>query len=166
MFRDWSYKRKNIGLMLTTCLLLFFGYFSAIRQTIDVYNENQELRASLDNIDQIEKRLANLTRRKQRLDSLISQLDIGGEDQQLLKQLSSINIKDNVLTRYTEQTQRSTGNQFSTFRYEGSFQSLLRLLHQVEQRQYGGTVASAKFEVVSDRRTKVSRLFLEMYFSK
>ncbi len=166
MFRTWSYRKKNSYFLVACALILVLGYLLGIRKTIDLYQENATLSEGLADADNSKVELIALTRQKQRLDSILGSVYAEEEEELLLRQLTRINLPPVQLVRYSEVTQRSTGSRFSVFRFEGPYAGLGQLLHEVEQRNYGGAVASVKFEVETDRRTKVSRLYLEMYFAK
>jgi len=155
----------NTYFLCLVASVLVLGYFLAVSKTINLYVENQTLENSFSNLNQKEKQLQILSSQKAKIDSILVDME-RGDKQFLLKQMSKVNIRGNQLARYAEVNRRSDNQAFSVFRYEGDFKSLASLLYEVEKRKYGGSIASAKFEVETERRTKVSRLFLELYFKK
>jgi len=166
MFKDWSYKKRNIAFLTAIVGVLLIGYFLSIRKTWNLRQSNKALEESVVDMNQSQFQLKKLAVQKARLDSILVGLDNEGDNQFLLKQMAKINVSGNQLARYMEVTRRSDKQEFRVFRYEGQFQTLGQLLFEVERRKYGGSIASAKFEVEQERRTKVSRLFPELYFKK
>ena len=166
MFKDWSHKRKNLTFLGTVLMVLVLGYFLSIKKTWDLYRSNKALQESVLDLNQSQFQLRKLASQKAQLDSILTGLGNEGDNQFLLKQMAKIRVPGNQLARYVEVTRRSDKQEFRVFRYEGQFQTLGRLLFEVERRKYGGSIASAKFELEQERRTKVSRLFLELYFKK
>ena len=166
MFDSWSYKKKNLVFLGSVVTLLLVGYFMAFSKTIGLYNANQYLQSNVSSLGSIQSQLVDLQAQKAALDSILGELDLGGGQQLLLKQMSSVTNENVVLAEYAEVKKRSSPDRYSLFKFEGSYQALVRLLYEVERRHYGGVIASAKFEVDTDRRTKMSRLYMSLYFKR
>lgn len=165
MFEDWSHKKKNIVFLSGIGLVLVLGYFLAISKTIGLYQENTRFEQSNSNAVQLQRQLMTLSAEKRTIDSLLNTLDLEGGEQLLLRQLTKVsNPYKTPLTEYSEVQKRETRERFSLFEFEGGYRELVKLLFEVERRKFGGGVASVKFNVVTDRRSKESKLFMDLYF--
>ncbi|MDW3194710.1 MAG: hypothetical protein R8G66_20190 [Cytophagales bacterium] len=165
MFKDWSYKRKNLAFLIGTGLILVLGYFFSISKTLEIRNHNQLLQRSIVNADQLYRKSAVLKRDKKKVDSLLQHLDLQGGEQLLLRQLTRLS-KPNLtpLVEYTEVQKRDTKEKFNLFRFSGSYRELLKLLQEVETRRLGGGLVSIRFDTETNRRTRETKLYLALYF--
>lgn len=165
MLKDWSYRKKNLGFLLGTILILVAGYFFSIRKTLDIRNDNKRLERSIVNADQLYRKAAALKRDKKQVDSLLRHLDLKGGDQLLLRQLTRLSKPDRTpLIEYAEIQKRDTKEKFNLFKFQGSYGELLKLLREVENRRLGGGLVSVRFDTETNRRTRETKLYLALYF--
>ena len=165
MFKNWSYKRKNITFLVAVVLLLIGSYFGSIAKTIQLSQENTALEEGYNHANDLQNKLAVLSMQKTKIDSLLKTLDLEGEDQLLLRQLTNAgNPKRTPLIEYMEVNKRSSRDVYNLFKFQGSYQELLKLLLIIERRRYGGSLASVNFSTVTNRRTKEKKLFMDLYF--
>lgn len=165
MFKDWSYKRKNLAFLVGIGLILVLGYFFSISKTLEIRKHNQQLQRSIVNADQLYHKAALLKRDKNKVDSLLQNLDLQGGEQLLLRQLTRLS-KPNLtpLVEYAEVQKRDTKEKFNLFRFSGTYRELLKLLREVESRRLGGGLVSIRFDTETNRRTRETKLYLALYF--
>lgn len=165
MFKDWSYKRKNLAFLTGIGLILAFGYVFSISKTLDIKRHNDRLQRSIVNADQLYRKAAILKRDKIKVDSLLQHLDLKGGDQLLLRQLTRLSKPGlTPLVEYSEVQKRDTKEKFNLFKFSGSYRELLKLLREVENRRLGGGLVSVRFDAVTNRRTRDTKLYLALYF--
>ena len=166
MFKDWTYKRKNIAFLVGLVLILILGYQLSISKTLDLRNSNLRLEQSAVNSDQLHRKAAVLKRDRQRIDSLRQALDVQTGDQLLLRQLTGVSKPSlTPLVEYSEVRKRETREKFNLFRFSGSYHDLLELLHNIELRRLGGGLVSARFVSETNKRTRETKLYMTIYFS-
>lgn len=165
MFKDWTYKRKNLVFLIGVVMILVVGYLFSIRKTLDIKEHNERLQRSIVNSDQLYRKVAMLKQDKLKVDSLLQHLDLQGGDQLLLRQLTRL-TKANLtpMVEYTEVQKRDTKEKFNLFRFSGAYRDLLKLLQEVEQRRLGGGLVSVRFDAETNRRTRETKLYLALYF--
>lgn len=165
MFKDWSYRRKNLAFIIGVAVIMVFGYFLSIRKTLDIRGHNERLERSIVNADQLYRKAAILKRDKMKVDSLLQHFDLQGGDQLLLRQLTRLSKPGlTPMVEYSEVQKRDTKEKFNLFKFSGSYRDLLKLLQEVEQRRLGGGLVSVRFDAETNRRTRETKLYLALYF--
>ena len=165
MFKDWSYRKKNITFWVGIGLILLIGYFFSFSPTIQLQRDNDRLKRSIVNADQLYRKVTSLKRDKKTIDSLRQHMDLRGGDQLLLRELTFL-IKPAVtpLVEYAEVQKRDTKEKFNLFKFSGDYRNLVRLLRDVENRRLGGGVVSVRFHTETNRRTRETKLYMALYF--
>ncbi|MCX2679356.1 hypothetical protein OOZ15_05320 [Galbibacter sp. EGI 63066] len=153
-------KTKNIILAIGLVLVLFISYQYAISKTIALRNTYKELSKENVLFQNIPRQQYMLNKQNQHLDSLLNKYQIGGTSLQnnLLKSLNqnvdSLNLKlvefnDAHIFKRNDLTVNS-----HQFVVEGGFNSILKLVYNLEQKTKFGEVSHINFEKKKNFRTR------------
>lgn len=161
-------KTKNSILLVGFLITLFICYQLAISKTFSLYDSYQRLKKEHVLFDNIPKQQYLLNKQNRQLDSLLGEYQIGGTSLQnnLLK---SLNANSDTLglkliafhKAHTFEREKLKVNSHA-FIMEGSFEKLLHLLYNLEQRTTFGEVVHVRFEKKRDLRTRRDRLEVEL----
>lgn len=169
MFKNLSYKRKNILLLAGSVMFGLIVYFYAFERTIGLIKECTQLEEQLRQAENAPQKLAEL---KRKLNSIESDLggngNFGGDIQQaLLEKISRYCNENNIALREFPQPVVSQEQDYiietNIVVIEGSFLKLLKLVYQLEQVQRTGKVAAVHFLAKEDLRTKRQMLTASLY---
>lgn len=160
-----KFNKKNKILFVGILLMLFVSYRLAIKKTMDeakahtVNFERKEL------IKDIPKQLAFLNQKEIHLDTQLRLLNVENSSLQnsLLKFLNEASEKHKVKiiefnSPHIYSTERETKETY-IFKLEGSYTSILKTIHALENKGSFGAVAHLEMEKKKDYRTK--RTFLQ-----
>lgn len=160
----WTYKQKNIALLVSTVLLCVVGYWAAFGKTWQLWQENKQLHAQTQltvNIEGQIKRLENST--KQLKSYYAPNKGLGySHHEELLKQVSGFCQKNRLLVREFPPAKIHEEKQYlietNEVVVEGGFKDIVKLIYDLEQVSKTGRVASVSFEAGPDRKTRQYRL--------
>lgn len=145
-------------------VVLFICYQFAFSKTFALYDTYEGLKGENLMFENIPKRQYQLQRQNNYLDSLLQKYQIGGTSLQnnLLKSLNangdSLGFKLVVFNQvHVFEKEQLTVNSH-IFTLEGSFEELLHLVYNLEQRTTFGEIVQARFEKKRDLRTRKDRL--------
>ncbi len=161
-------KKRNITLVLISILVLFTCYNFAIKKTFLYKKEYKLLKNQELLFNDLPKQFAVLKEKNKYYDSLLNKFQITETSIQnnLLKTINKTAKKLNLKVvdfnephRYIEnETKKNT----YAFVVEGSFESILKLIHQMEQKTKFGEVMNVHLEKDKNRRTKKEFLQAEI----
>lgn len=161
-------KTKNRMLLAGFLILVFICYRLAYSKTFSLYDSYQELKREHVLFENIPKQQYLLNKQNRQLDSLLGEYQIGGTSLQnnLLK---SVNTNSDTLglkliefhKAHTFERENFRVNSHA-FTMEGSFEKLLYLLYNLEQRTTFGEIVHVRFEKKRDLRTRKERLEVEL----
>lgn len=162
--KDWTYKQKNIALLVGVVLLCAIGYWSAFGKTWQLWQENQRLKAQTQLTQNIDGQILHLEKSTNQLKSYYSPFKGQGysHHEELLKQISGFCQKNKLLVREFPPAIVHGETQYlietNEVVVEGAFKDIVKLIYDLEQVSKTGRVASVSFDAGPDRKTRQYRL--------
>lgn len=169
MFKNLTYKKKNQLLLVVILLVLLMVYSLAIKKTINIHNTYSEA----------EKKIvlaASAPMLAAQLEKELLQIDIklGNENPKkqntsdALLELTTNYCQNNhaVLREFPKTTITEAGDmtiETNQFVVEGNFSTLINLVYILEQKNKLGKVASVKYQLKKDFKTKEMVLTATIY---
>lgn len=158
-------KRKNIVLVVTSILILFICYKYAIKKTIDYKREYQLLKNQETLFNDLPKQFGILNEKNKYYDSLLTKFQISETSIQnnLLKTInkaaSDLKVKVIDFKEPHVFIENGTRRNSYSFSIEGSFESILKMIHQLEQKTKFGEVMNVKME--KNKRPRSRKEYLQ-----
>ncbi|PCJ87274.1 MAG: hypothetical protein COA57_04910 [Flavobacteriales bacterium] len=169
MLKNLTYKQRNIALAISTVLLSLMAYYMAIKNTVELAIQCNELEKETALAANAPQKIAVL---KQQLKAIESKLgesgEFGGDMQQaLLEKVSHYCSKNNLILKEFPKPVATEGRGYvvetTIFTVEGGFTKLLQLIYELEQKHRVGKVAAVHFQTEKDLRTKTLSLSASVY---
>lgn len=160
-----SFKNKNIVLLLLLFLALLLCYKLAISNTLELRKEYLSLKEEEQLFKNIPQQLALLSKKEVYLDSTLQKLDLNNTamENNLLRVVNKEAAKNNikVIDFNAPHTSTEDNNRVMTyiFTIEGSYASILRVIHDLESKRNFGSIAHLSLEKKKDYRSK--RVYLQ-----
>ncbi len=168
-FKDLTYRKKNLMLLVGTFFLLVLGYIFSFGKTIEVWQSNEKLEEDAAVIQNAPTEIQNLKANISYLDrSLRSYVrdTISGEEY-LLEKISESCRKYGVILVELLPPQLLEENEYSIetrfVKARGGFNNLLRLVYDLENKYQVGRVSSVKYVVEEDRKSNTKHLYARIY---
>lgn len=142
-------------------------YKLALIKTIKLYNQSKEINSSETNINNLQSTLHLLDLKKKANDSIINKYNINNRNIQniLLNFIDQFTYNDRILlVDFQEPISYSENNtQYLNYQltFEGDFESILMLIHKIENEKKFGKIISLKFQKNFDLKT--GKTFLTSY---
>lgn len=163
MWNSWSNERKTYTVLVALILVLVIGYFTSIRRTLDGWGEYTRLKQVGQQTSIAE--FSELQRRYKVLDSTYSIISGIDYDKLLIKEISE--LLKNRRVEITELKNQELGGQvIDVVTFSGTYHELIRLIYHFEQHFYVGSLFSTRFRTETDNRTKVTRLYADIYIQR
>lgn len=169
MFKNLTYKRKNQLLIIVSVLALYLIYAFAIKKTIATYSEYIKAEKQIELAANAPAMAAQLASQLLQMDSKIGKQNIDGQNtEQALLELITNYCQNNhaVLREFPETTIAKQGDLFietNLFVVEGEFASLINLVYILEQKNKLGKIASVRYQLKKDFKTKEMTLTAAIY---
>ncbi len=160
-----SNKAKNIVLIIGFLLSLLICYKYAISNTIDYKNRYVNLKQQEQLFINTPKQLSILKQKKKHFDSILSKHQLDGTSIQnnLLKTINSFVQTNSIkVTSFIEPHivfKNDLTIKTYIFTLEGSYNSIIKLIHQLEQQTKYGEIISLHFE--KKKNFKTGRNYLQ-----
>jgi len=168
-FNSLTYQQKNKALVIVGILLFIICYLFAFRNTIELYNKNKQAEQKLTSLENAPQQIAGLNTRLTFLNSRVKQYvrDNDFEQEDVLVEISNF-CKENKLKivefpKSTLKRKEDIVIETFTFKVEGNFTNLVKLIYDIEVVQKIGRVAALDFKSQIDKRTKIKRLTVEIF---
>ena len=169
VLKELTYKKKNLLLMGGSVLFALIIYFSAIKNTLDLYTRCNELVEQLLQADNASYQMIQLQKELQEIESIYgdNKETSSNHQQVLLETISNYCSGNNVILREFPKSTVFNEQDFSVESnmvvVEGSFNNLLRLIYLLEQKNKTGKIASVQFQTKNDFKTKQLALIASIY---
>lgn len=159
-----TYRQKNQWLILGAVLLLIIAYWFSFRKTIHAYQKNNNLTTQ---VEQIQNANYNIQQLEQQLAKTNIQKATPFNQTVLFEKISQF-CKSNQLDILTFEEPQivTTDNYEVTTNYmeiEGAFAAITRLVYELEQQLKLGRIASVKYKLDYNRKTKKDFLIGKIY---
>jgi hypothetical protein len=166
---QFSYRQKNLGLLVGSIVFLLIIYFASIQKTIDMWRSNSELEEQVRLIDNAPSRIRKLKGQLDVFDSKMRNFssDTSSKEEFLLEKISLSCYKNNLTLvslpspSYVVENELNVETRFVKAR--GSFINLLFLVHEIENQFKVGRVSSVKFALEEDKKNNAHYLFAYVY---
>jgi len=167
--KNWSYRKKNIGLLILLPVTLILGYFLSFSKSIALYEENDKLETYKERELNLPLKIASLKKKSLLLDSLISinessyQSRLVNTTNVYCEQYGTriIEVKDFSFKQYEALPYESY-----KLKLEGSYKNLLQVLNEIEYNFGLGKVQSISFMRERSRKTNRTSLSLSIYLTR
>jgi len=167
--KNWSFRKKNIALLIAIPIVIILGYFLSFSKTIELHQENNKMLGYEGQKENLPLQIASVNKGIQRLDSLI-----------LMNEESYQARLINTLTTYCEQYGttliEAKGVKFPQYenlpyetyslKVEGRYINLIKTLNAMEGDFGLGKVQSVNFLRETNRKTKRVSLTLNLYLTR
>lgn len=169
MLKNLSYKKKNKLLIAVALLIFYLVYALAIKKTIASYDEYNKAENQIELAINAPKMAAQLENQLLQMDSKIGKQNKNGQNtEQALLELITNYCQNNhsILREFPETTMAQRGNLFietNLFVIEGNFSSLINLVYLLEQKNKLGKIASVRYQLKKDFKTKEMALTAAIY---
>lgn len=157
-------KNKNILLLVGFTLTLLFCYQIAISKTVVLEKEYDSLKQEERLFENTPKQVSLLKQKQHYYDGLLSKYQLNGSSVQnnLLKTINSFSDSANikVIGFLEPHIINQNGLKISTYQFslEGDYNSILKLIHKLEQETKFGEIINLHFEKKTNFRTGNSYL--------
>ncbi|WP_040278305.1 hypothetical protein [Psychroserpens damuponensis] len=158
-------KTKNIYLICSFVLLLIIAYKFSFSNTIEAKNDYNLLAQETSAFDNMPMQLAILKQKEKYYDSLLTiyKLKDNSIQNSLLKTINSYADAKNIkISNFIEPHQIEQGDsKINTYQFtlEGDYNTIITLIHQLEQNTKFGEVINLNFE--KKKNYKTGRFYLE-----
>jgi len=160
-----NFKNKNILLLLLFLLALLLCYKLAISNTLTLRKEYLSLKKEEQLFNNIPQQLALLSKKEMYLDSVLQKLDLNNSamENNLLRVVNKEAAKNHikVIDFNAPHTNTEGSNNVMTyiFTLEGSYASIIKVIHDLETKRNFGSIAHLSLEKKKDYRNR--RTYLE-----
>jgi len=160
-----SSNRKNTILIIASILLLFICYKFAVKKTIDYKKEYQLLKNQEQLFNDLPKQFGVLNEKNKYYDSLLTKFQITETSLQnnLLKTINKVTstLKVKVIDFKEPHivAENEVRKNYYTFTLEGSFENILKVIHQLEQKTKFGEVAT--INMIKGKQPRSRKEFLQ-----
>jgi len=159
-------KNKNILLVFGLVLLVLIAYFFSFSKTIDLNNQLLILEKKKQLYESAPRQLSLLSNKEKNLDQFLQKNNLTGLSLQnnLLEVLNKESVTNDIKIisfnephEYKEASKKST---VTTYKFElsGSYNSLIKVLHKLEQEYSFGNITHFEFRTKKNYRTRKSEL--------
>ncbi|MES2141097.1 MAG: hypothetical protein V4511_15430 [Bacteroidota bacterium] len=169
MFKNLTYKKKNQLLIIVSVLALYLIYAFAVKKTIAAYSEYCYAEKQIELAANAPVMAVQLENQLLQMDSKIGKQNVNGQNtEQALLELITNYCQNNhaVLREFPETTIAKQGDLFietNLFVVEGEFASLINLVYILEQKNKLGKIASVRYQLKKDFKTKDMTLTAAIY---
>lgn len=169
MFKNLTYKKKNQLFIIVSLSTVYLIYVFAVKKTIASYSEYIKAESQIELAANAPVMAAQLEKQLLQMDSKIGKQNINGENtEQALLELITNYCQNNhaILREFPETTVAKQGDLFietNLFVVEGEFTSLVNLVYILEQKNKLGKIASVRYQLKKDFKTKDMALTAAIY---
>ena len=167
MWSKLSHKSKAIAFFVGLVFIIILGYVLSLQKTLDLWTENSSLTILTGKSEAtIIQEIGLQTRKKQRIDSLLSQLETGASNVETINRLFVIS-EDHGLSVHglVDQNKKSNAPLYK-LRVEGYYINFVKFLRNMESTIFDVKIESIVVFTERDRKTKKEHLFMEVIFRK
>lgn len=169
MLRNLTYRKKNQVLLIAALLMVYLIYAFAIKKTIAAYKEYTTSESQMELAINAPAMAAQLEKQLLQINLRMGDQNRNGQntEQALLELTTNYCQKHHaVLREFPETTVVKQGDLFietNLFVVEGDFASLINLVYLLEQKNKLGKIASVRYSLKKDFKTKEMALTAAIY---
>ena len=160
MFENLTYKRKNLLLGVAAVLLVFIVYSLGVSKTIKAYHDYSDAKARMEMAQNAPLMAAQLERELILMDAKMGTTKAFKQNtaETLLNLITNYCQSNHAVLREFPRTtidmQGDLTIETNQFVLEGNFATILKLIYNLEQKNKIGKVASVKYQLKKDFKTK------------
>jgi hypothetical protein len=172
MFKNLTYKKKFIYLIIGGVILLCFVYTFSINETLKLRSSYNELKNRYDGVFDASSSILFYEKELNKIDSLIgAKNDKGNYTQEtLLREVTEFGREHNLTVINFPAPHQYLDNGYSVYTYEtsisGTFNDLIQLLYELEIGNYPGVVKSVNFELTKSQGQAHIMLIMTLYIQE
>lgn len=171
MFKDLTYKKKFIYLLIGGAVLLCLVYTFSINETFKLRSSYINLKERYDGVFNASSSILFYEKELTKIDSLIGSKNEKGNftQEELLRKVTEFGRDNNLTIISFPAPHQNIDNGYKVFTYEasisGTYNDLLHLLFELETGNYPGAIKSTNFELIKSpgqsRTMLVMTLFIQ-----
>ena len=170
MLERFTYKQRNMGLVVITIFMCFIIYQRSIKKTLLLVDDCHKMEQQITSAKASSGMIGQLQREIKHYDQLIGDAEKSSNEiqQDLMDSISNYCKRNNMIITeipeahsYSENSYMSITNQVNI---EGDFVNLLKLTYNLEQQFSGAKPLSVKYYSRKNTRTKKTKLYATIYF--
>ena len=172
MFKNFTYKKKFIYLLIGGAVLLCLVYLFSINETLKLRSSYIELKNRYDGVFDASSSILFYEKELIKIDSLIvTKNDKGNYTQEeLLRKVTEFGRAHNLTIINFPAPHQHIDNGYNVFTYEasisGPYNNLIRLLYELEVGNYLGVVKSANFELTKSQGQARTMLVMTLFIQE
>lgn len=169
MFKNLTYKKKNQLLIAGAALAVFIVYSFAIKKTIIVYEKYSDAEHKIEFATNAPTKASQLEKELAVMDEKIGNQNRNGQNssQVLLELVTNYCEKNHAILRdfpeLTIANKEKLDVETNRFIVEGHFSTLINLVYNLEQKNKLGKVASVRYQLKKDFKTREMALTTTIY---
>lgn len=169
-----SQKNKNTLLVIGLVLVALIAYFFGFSKTIEISNQLSVLKKQKQLYQSAPKQLMLLANKEKSLDRVLQDNNLTGLSLQnnLLEILNKESVSNqfkitafNEPHKYYDAVTKSTISTYQ-FQLSGSYNSLLKIIHSLEQQYSFGNIVHLNFQTKKNYRTRSKTLFCDVFLQR
>ncbi len=168
MLEKLSYKHKYYLLLAALALLLVIIYTFAIKKTITVIAEHNDLSKKIELAANAPQQIAAIESQLRQMEQLVVNENPLDFEQMLLEQVSGFCQKNGLTLIEFPKTTVSGYRDYQIYTnrivLEGGFKKMVGFIYEAEQKSRIGKVVSVQFKRTKDMRSKRLYLYAYIYF--
>jgi hypothetical protein len=169
LLNKFTYRQKNIGLIVVALLLGFITYNRTVKHTLAAMEECNALEQQISIATNSPEAINNLQLQLNQMNALIGdRQEVSGDvQQQLLENISNYCKSNNMVIKKFPEAHRFKANEYTTTTHsvevQGNFLSLLQLVYELENEFKLARMSSARFHTKVNLKTKKKELYATIY---
>ena len=168
MFKDFSYKKKCLMLLVVFPIILIIAYFNSFSKTLEAKNTLKQLKAKLILVDNAQQEFLGLKRNVNKLDAIIGK-EVASPDivqQEIFDIFSEIPYKSDLLK--LDESHKFKDAYFNVYTnnllLKGDFVNLLKTTYYYEREFEYSRLVSLSFFTKEHPKNKRNILFEQLIF--
>lgn len=169
MNKQLTYQQKNKYLLFGGLASLILIYLLAVKNTLSLYQENKKLETFVGAHKSNELKVQDIKQRTELINAQVKKyfVDSVTHDENLMKAVSDLCHNEGVLLKEMPIIEKNKQGNYYIYTnrvvLEGTYHKLLKVLHQLENKQNVGRIASVQYKTYTDHKKKKEVLMLLLY---
>ncbi len=168
MLNRFSYRQKYFLLLAILALSVIAIYSLAIKRTISVIGEHQDLQQKMELLKDAPGQIAAIETQLNQMEQLVANKEPLDLEQTLLEQVTAFSQNHHLTLIEFPKTNVSLYQDYQIYInkivLEGNFKDIVQFIYNAEQQRKTGEIASVQFKSTKDIRSKQKYLYAYLYF--
>jgi len=162
-----SYRTRMRLLPLFFVGVVLLIYWLALKKTVELSRQVSQQQQRVEQLSDAPLQIQLIKRRLQEIQNRIGSRSGSITQEEVFRRISSWSKRNALVVREFPEPHQLSSEDYLLDTYsmevEGRFKQLLRLVHHLEQDEYIGKLASLKFQLKTDRRSREEYLTLRIF---